>query len=66
MPGKDKGVVARRKIKQFETFMVDQAAVVVDMETEKALSRRENSMSISTKLASYTLLGKPVIGEPKH
>ncbi|CAO2649924.1 Nn.00g012160.m01.CDS01 [Neocucurbitaria sp. VM-36] len=42
IPGKDKGVVATRKIKQYETFMMDQAAVVVDMEAEKALSQREN------------------------
>ncbi|KAF1846335.1 SET domain-containing protein [Cucurbitaria berberidis CBS 394.84] len=42
IPGKDKGVVATRKIKQYETFMVDQAAVVVDMEAEKALSQKEN------------------------
>jgi hypothetical protein len=45
IPGKDKGVVATRRIKKFETFMLDQAAVVVDMELEKAISGRENSMS---------------------
>ncbi|KAJ4364044.1 hypothetical protein N0V83_009499 [Neocucurbitaria cava] len=42
VPGKDKGVVATRKIKQYETFMMDQAAVVVDMDAEKALSAEEN------------------------
>lgn len=42
IPGKDKGVVATRKIKQYETFMIDQAAVVMDMEMEKALSDRES------------------------
>ena len=35
-------MVATRPIKQYETFMVDQAAVVVDMGAEKALSEAEN------------------------
>lgn len=43
MEGKGKGVVATRRIERFETFMVDQAAVVVDMELEKAVPWRENS-----------------------
>ena len=43
IPGKDKGVVATRKIHKFETFMIDQAAVVVDMDLEKAVDWRENS-----------------------
>ena len=42
IPGKAKGVVATRKIHMYETFMVDQAAVVVDMDAEKALSEAEN------------------------
>ncbi|KAI4618938.1 hypothetical protein J4E83_005889 [Alternaria metachromatica] len=42
IPGKAKGVVATRKIKMYETFMVDQAAVVVDMGAEKTLSEAEN------------------------
>jgi hypothetical protein len=42
MPGKDKGVVATRKIKQYETFMVDQASVLMDMAMEKKLSLKEN------------------------
>ncbi|KAL1798239.1 hypothetical protein ACET3X_002276 [Alternaria dauci] len=42
IPGKAKGVVATRKIKMYETFMVDQAAVVVDVEAENALSDVEN------------------------
>ncbi|KAI4669129.1 uncharacterized protein J4E79_001172 [Alternaria viburni] len=42
IPGKAKGVVATRKIKMYETFMVDQAAVVVYMGAEKALSEAEN------------------------
>ncbi|KAI4703884.1 hypothetical protein J4E81_000948 [Alternaria sp. BMP 2799] len=42
IPGKAKGVVATRRIKMYETFMVDQAAVVVDMGAEKALSEAEN------------------------
>lgn len=37
-----KGVVATRKIRKFETFMVDQASVVVDMSLERAVSREEN------------------------
>jgi hypothetical protein len=41
IPGKAKGVVATRKIRMYETFMVDQAAVVVDMDVEKALSETE-------------------------
>ncbi|KAI4622784.1 uncharacterized protein J4E87_005877 [Alternaria ethzedia] len=42
IPGKAKGVVATRKITMYETFMVDQAAVVVDMGAEKALNEAEN------------------------
>ncbi|KAF7674584.1 hypothetical protein GT037_007344 [Alternaria burnsii] len=42
VPGKAKGVVATRKIKMYETFMIDQAAVVVDVEAESALSDVEN------------------------
>jgi hypothetical protein len=42
IPGKAKGVVATRKVRKYETFMVDQAAVVVDMEAEKALSGEVN------------------------
>ncbi|KAG9194295.1 hypothetical protein G6011_04330 [Alternaria panax] len=42
IPGKAKGVVASRKIKMYETFMVDQAAVVMGMESEIALSDHEN------------------------
>jgi hypothetical protein len=42
MEGKGLGVVATRKISMYETFMVDQAAVVVDMSAEKALSETEN------------------------
>lgn len=38
IPGKDKGVVATRQIEKYETFMVDQAAVVVDTRVEKAVS----------------------------
>ncbi|OAL45774.1 SET domain-containing protein [Pyrenochaeta sp. DS3sAY3a] len=41
IPGKDKGVVATRKIKQYETFMVDQAAVVLSTEVEPALGNSE-------------------------
>jgi hypothetical protein len=43
IPGKAKGVVATRRIKMYETFMIDQAAVVVDMDAEKALSQVENN-----------------------
>ncbi|KAF2119611.1 hypothetical protein BDV96DRAFT_642628 [Lophiotrema nucula] len=35
--GKGKGVKATRKIRQFETFMFDQAAIVVDLELEGKL-----------------------------
>jgi hypothetical protein len=42
IPGKAMGVVATRSIIKYETFMVDQAAVVVDMEAEKALSEIGN------------------------
>lgn len=41
IPGKDKGVVATRKIKRYETFMVDQAAVVLSTEVETALGKKE-------------------------
>lgn len=37
MPGKDKGVIATRKIRKYETVMIDQAAVVVDSKAEKVL-----------------------------
>lgn len=43
IPGKDKGVVATRKIEKYETFMIDQAAVVVDMEVEQAVPGKETS-----------------------
>jgi hypothetical protein len=39
IPGKDKGVVATRKIEKYETFMIDQAAVVIDKTFEEAISR---------------------------
>lgn len=42
LPGKDKGVVATRKIKKYETFMVDQASLVMDLEMEKAVSKKDN------------------------
>lgn len=42
IPGKGKGVVATRRIKQFETFMVDQAAIVMDMALEKSITSKEN------------------------
>jgi hypothetical protein len=42
IPGKDLGVVATRKIKKFETFMVDQASVIMDLEMEKKVSAKEN------------------------
>ncbi|KAF2273065.1 SET domain-containing protein [Westerdykella ornata] len=41
IPGKDKGVVATRKIRKYETFMVDQAAVMVDLEMEKGVGLKE-------------------------
>lgn len=40
--GKGMGVVATRRIKRFETVMVDQASVVVDLELEKALDKKAN------------------------
>jgi hypothetical protein len=43
IPGKDKGVVATRKIYKYETFMIDQAAVVLDMDLENAISGTENN-----------------------
>lgn len=39
IPGKDKGVVATRRIKKYETFMLDQAAVVLDMDVREALKQ---------------------------
>jgi hypothetical protein len=42
IPGKDKGVVATRRIKKYETFMVDQATVVMDLEMEKAVAAKDN------------------------
>jgi hypothetical protein len=41
--GKGKGVVATRKIKQYETFMIDQASVIMDLEMEKKVSKAENA-----------------------
>jgi hypothetical protein len=38
--GKDKGVVATRRIEKYETFMIDQAAVVVDKAFDEAVSRK--------------------------
>lgn len=42
IPGKDKGVIATRKIKKYETFMVDQASIVMDLAMEKEVSKKEN------------------------
>lgn len=39
--GKDKGVVATRRIEEHETFMVDQASVIMDLEMEKSVSDKE-------------------------
>jgi hypothetical protein len=39
IPGKDKGVVATRRIEQYETFMIDQATVVIDKTFEEAIDR---------------------------
>jgi len=39
--GKGMGAVAARKIKKFETIMVDQASLVQDLEAEKVFSKRE-------------------------
>lgn len=41
IPAKGKGVVATRTIKKFETFMVDQASIVVDLEAEEKLSSKD-------------------------
>jgi hypothetical protein len=38
--GKDKGVIATRRIEKYETFMIDQAAVVVDKAFDEAVSRK--------------------------
>jgi hypothetical protein len=38
--GKDKGVIATRRIEKYETFMIDQAAVVVDKTFDEAVSRK--------------------------
>ncbi|KAF2707969.1 hypothetical protein K504DRAFT_468366 [Pleomassaria siparia CBS 279.74] len=40
--GKGKGVVATRLIKKFETFMVDQASVVMDLNMKDHMGKREN------------------------
>lgn len=50
VPGKDKGVVATRKIKKHETFMVDQANVIMDLEMEKSVSSKENSKLLKTAI----------------
>ncbi|KAF2014013.1 SET domain-containing protein [Aaosphaeria arxii CBS 175.79] len=42
IPGKGKGVVATRRIAQYETFMVDQANVVMDNRIEKALTASQS------------------------
>ncbi|KAF2800254.1 SET domain-containing protein [Melanomma pulvis-pyrius CBS 109.77] len=42
IPGKGKGVVATRLIKKYETFMVDQATVVMDLALEKSMGAPEN------------------------
>ncbi|KAH7406388.1 hypothetical protein DE146DRAFT_629722 [Phaeosphaeria sp. MPI-PUGE-AT-0046c] len=39
IPGKDKGVIATRRIEKYETFMLDQAAVVLDMDVRAALGQ---------------------------
>ncbi|KAH7092412.1 hypothetical protein FB567DRAFT_614340 [Paraphoma chrysanthemicola] len=59
VPGKDKGVVATRRIARFETVMVDQAAVVVDMDLEKAVMKGESNAML--KLAVERLRAPGVI-----
>lgn len=54
LPGKGKGVVATRKIMQYETFIIDQAALVADQELESALGRKEKNELL--KLAVDNLL----------
>ncbi|KAF2662067.1 SET domain-containing protein [Lophiostoma macrostomum CBS 122681] len=48
VPGKGKGVIATRKIKQYETFMIDQASVIMDLDLEKKLSKAENARLLKT------------------
>ncbi|CAI6334812.1 unnamed protein product [Periconia digitata] len=51
VPGKGKGVIATRRIKKWETIMVDQAAVVIDRGIKKAVSEstRKQLMKKATK-----------------
>jgi hypothetical protein len=42
-----KGVIATRKINQYDTFMVDQAAVVVDLSAEQALTGEQNGILLN-------------------
>jgi hypothetical protein len=42
VPGKAKGIEVMRKIDSYETFTVDQAALVMDIDAEKGLSRTEH------------------------
>jgi hypothetical protein len=54
IPDKDKGVVATRRIEQYETFMIDQAAVVIDKTFEEAIDRDVRRDMLKAAVQRYT------------
>ncbi|CAK7235782.1 hypothetical protein SBRCBS47491_009412 [Sporothrix bragantina] len=47
IPGRGKGVLATRKIKQYEAFMVDYAAMVVDLRVAETVAREEGVLDMA-------------------
>ncbi|KAF2006394.1 SET domain-containing protein [Amniculicola lignicola CBS 123094] len=47
MEGKDKGVVATRKIKKYETFMIDTVLVASDLDLDKAVIRAKRAEELA-------------------
>ncbi|KAF2875804.1 hypothetical protein BDV95DRAFT_654916 [Massariosphaeria phaeospora] len=61
IPGKDKGVVATRLIAKFETFMIDQASVFMDLHLEQSVGEKENLKLL--KMGVERLRSKEVVRE---
>lgn len=54
LPGKGKGVLATRRIAQYEVFMVDYAALVVDMQVPETVAREEGYRLLSLAAAQVS------------
>ncbi|CAK7216870.1 hypothetical protein SEUCBS140593_003009 [Sporothrix eucalyptigena] len=62
LPGRGKGVIATRKIKQYEAFMVDYAALAVDLKVAETVAR-EDGYELLSKAAEQV---SPELSEKVH